>query len=131
VNSKLHTKASEAAAFEETVKVLKADPSNKAKAECMKQIEEVEKRLEVKNAEMKQLEGQQKDTVIAHVDAQKTAKEECETKEVDAREEGRKAGLQACPGVNGLMREIWRLRQKLGAADAGGERESFLRDMGK
>merc|ERR1712100_730550 len=50
--------------------------------------------------------------------------QECTARqENDAREEGRKAGLQACPGVNGLMREIWRLRQKLGKAAAGEEEE--------
>merc|ERR1712072_438144 len=48
-------------------------------------------------------------------------KKTCKTKEQDAREEGRKAGLQACPGVNGLMREIWRLRQKAGEKAAGEE----------
>lgn len=50
-------------------------------------------------------------------------KKTCQAKEADAREEGRKAGLQACPGVNGLMREIWRLRQQLGKAAAGEEEQ--------
>jgi len=48
--------------------------------------------------------------------------EQCKKKQQLAQEEGRKAGLQSCPGVNGLMREIWRLRQKLGAAE--GEQEA-------
>jgi len=43
--------------------------------------------------------------------------DQCKKKQQQAQEEGRKAGLQSCPGVNGLMREIWRLRQKLGAAE--------------
>lgn len=42
---------------------------------------------------------------------------DCQTKQADAREEGRKAGLLACPGVNGLMREIWRLRQAAGESN--------------
>merc|ERR1711998_570515 len=50
------------------------------------------------------------DSIIAHDNAMTEKNKECEDKEEQAREEGRKAGLQACPGVNGLMREIWRLR---------------------
>jgi len=46
-------------------------------------------------------------------------RKQCKQKEADARDAGRKAGLKACPGVNGLMREIWRLRQKLGKKAAG------------
>jgi len=45
-------------------------------------------------------------------------RKQCKQKQADARDAGRKAGLKACPGVNGLMREIWRLRQKLGKAAA-------------
>jgi hypothetical protein len=48
-------------------------------------------------------------------------KAKCLQDESQARDDGKQEGLKACPGVNGLMREIWRLRQKLGAADAGGE----------
>jgi len=54
------------------------------------------------------------DAVAQHTADTAEAQAECNKKEVDARESGRKAGLMACPGVNGLMREIWRLRQKVG-----------------
>lgn len=63
------------------------------------------------------------DSIIAADNGMKQKSKECEDKEEQAREEGRKAGLQSCPGVNGLMREIWRLRQKLGAADAASNNE--------
>jgi len=61
--------------------------------------------------------------IASHTTAMSDLRKSCLAKENDAREEGRKAGLQACPGVNGLMREIWRLRQKLGKAAAGEEEE--------
>jgi len=109
------------------IEQLKADHSQAAQ-QCLSKARQVKDKHDAltkkNNEELKQEKKAHEDSVIAHKNSAAANKKKCQEKETLAREEGRKAGLQACPGVNGLMREIWRLRQKLGAAEASnGEEE--------
>jgi len=102
----------------------------KAAQKCLDEAKKAKDEHDQKEAESKKKFDDEKkaheDSVIAHSNTMAKFKRDCEAKETQAREEGRQAGLQACPGVNGLMREIWRLRQKLGAADAANAGHSEL-----
>merc|ERR1712167_219953 len=120
----------DAAAFEKLLKSNNdkcADEAKSAEAEADAAVQaEVDKAAAQAKKHLEDLAGMTalKDKAVAdhakavsdHAKATLDAQKECDQKQVDAREEGRKAGLLACPGVNGLMREIWRLRQQVGTS---------------
>merc|ERR1712022_51476 len=117
-DKKLKEHADEISKFQD-----EADAAQKCLDEAKRVKEEHDLAQKKKSDELDDAKKKHDDAIIAHAVSMNAKKEECEKKEQVAREEGRKAGLQACPGVNGLMREIWRLRQKLGAADAANDEE--------
>jgi len=113
-------KKMEDATMIEDLKKTHTEAAKKCLDEAKAAKAKADKKLAGKQKEYDEEKKAHEDTVIAHADDSSEKKEKCQQKQQDAREEGRKAGLQACPGVNGLMREIWRLRQKLGASEAAG-----------
>ena len=104
------------------MKALKKGSSRKD-AECVKTAKREKARFDKKYGALTRRHGSLKSQAAREREraAQRLTnlRKTCKRKEADARDAGRKAGLKACPGVNGLMREIWRLRQKLGKAAVG------------
>jgi hypothetical protein len=104
--------ADEAKSAEAEADVAVQTEVDKAAAQAKKHLEDIAGMTALKDKAVADHAKAVSDHTKATLDAQK----ECDQKQVDAREEGRKAGLLACPGVNGLMREIWRLRQQVGTS---------------
>jgi hypothetical protein len=103
----------------------KAKESDAGAEKCMKEASDALKdhasTMAAQSAKLSVEKKAHAQTKSSNERSQKDAKAKCLLDEQQARDQGKQEGLKACPGVNGLMREIWRLRQKLGAADAGGE----------